>query len=143
MATSSAIYHPSVRLRRTTAACLAVGVSCTAVWLSVSPRDGLLPECLVHQLTGLLCPGCGAVRAVWDALHGDLVSAARSHLLIVSIGPVWIIAGAIWIVRRWRGKDISVSEAWTTIAVILLTLVLFTAFTIARNQEWGLWLRPL
>ena len=41
------------------------------------------PTCLFHQMTGLLCPGCGSLRALHQLLHGHLVSAFRFNPLLV------------------------------------------------------------
>ena len=44
------------------------------------------PVCFFHQTTGLLCPGCGALRAAHQLLHGHLASAFRFNpILIVSL----------------------------------------------------------
>lgn len=47
-----------------------------------------LPACGFHQLTGLYCPGCGATRAVFHLLHGELELALRSNFLFVFGLPV-------------------------------------------------------
>ena len=44
---------------------------------------GYLP-CLWHQLTGLLCPGCGGQRALHLLLHGNLSEAFSYNPLLVS-----------------------------------------------------------
>ena len=53
------------------------------------------PVCFFHQTTGLLCPGCGALRAGHQLLHGHLVSALCENLFQRSqIQPphfVWIV----------------------------------------------------
>jgi hypothetical protein len=35
------------------------------------------PRCTFHQVTGLLCPGCGGLRATHALLHGELLAAWR------------------------------------------------------------------
>ncbi len=35
-------------------------------------RCGFYPICIFHQSTGLLCPGCGSLRAMHQLLHGHL-----------------------------------------------------------------------
>lgn len=129
--------------RRLTTMCLLVGFAGALSWTFASSRTGLLPECLVHRVTGIYCPGCGAVRAVWDVLHGDFASAARSHLLVVSLGPIWIAGSGMWLARRWSGREVSLAEAKTCIAIVVLTFSLFLLFTIVRNQGWATWLQPL
>ena len=37
----------------------------------------LFPRCLLHQTTGLWCPGCGLTRGTYQLLHGDLIVGAE------------------------------------------------------------------
>lgn len=46
-----------------------------------------MPKCIMHTLTGLDCPGCGAQRAVHAMLHGHLADAFRANAFIVVLFP--------------------------------------------------------
>ncbi len=46
------------------------------------------PLCPIHRYTGLLCPGCGATRALAALLHGDLARAWHSNALLLLLLPV-------------------------------------------------------
>lgn len=55
-------------------------------------------RCPVHHLSGLKCPGCGTLRAVYSLIHGDLSSALQFNLLSVLMIPllaIELIFGAI------------------------------------------------
>ncbi len=44
--------------------------------------------CLVKNLFGFECPGCGLTRACSALAHGDVVSAIQFNSSIVVIGPL-------------------------------------------------------
>ena len=49
---------------------------------------GFYPTCLFYKTTGLLCPGCGTLRATHQLLHGHIEAAFRFNALIVSSLPL-------------------------------------------------------
>jgi len=44
--------------------------------------------CLVRNLIGVDCPGCGMTRALSAMAHGDIVSAFHYNSLVILIGPL-------------------------------------------------------
>jgi hypothetical protein len=44
--------------------------------------------CLVKNLSGFECPGCGLTRACSALIHGDVVAAIQFNGLIVVIAPL-------------------------------------------------------
>jgi hypothetical protein len=70
------------------------------------PRN-ILPQCLVHQLTGLPCPTCGLTRSFAAMAGGDVARALRFHPLgpALFVGAVALGAGlcvAALFSRRFR-----------------------------------------
>jgi hypothetical protein len=57
-------------------------------------RSAFYPVCLFHKTTGLLCPGCGSLRALHELLHGHLATAWRFNPLLVGSLPVLFWFGA-------------------------------------------------
>lgn len=51
------------------------------------PRN-ILPQCLVHQLTGLPCPTCGLTRSFAAMAGGDVARALKFHPL----GPALFVS---------------------------------------------------
>ena len=47
-------------------------------------RYPFYPLCFFHRATGLLCPGCGSLRALHQLLHGNLATAFHFNALLVS-----------------------------------------------------------
>jgi Protein of unknown function (DUF2752) len=71
-----------------------IGVGATVFFFNPSTH-GFYPVCMFHSLTGLNCPGCGATRAFYALLHGNLRLAVKDNALFVLT-----LAGlAIWSVR--------------------------------------------
>jgi hypothetical protein len=109
-------------------------------------RDPHVPNsygvCPFHWLTGLWCPGCGATRAVHDALHLRFVRALRENALTMLAAPFILVA-----VARMAWRDlvnphlpplrISPFIGWIALAVALV-------FWIVRNLPWApfTWLAP-
>lgn len=52
------------------------------------------PVCFFHRTTGLLCPGCGGLRALHQLLHGHLTAAFHFNPMLVLLLPVvaWLAA---------------------------------------------------
>jgi hypothetical protein len=46
-------------------------------------RYHFYPTCIFHRTTGLLCPGCGSLRALHQLLHGHVLMAFRFNPLLV------------------------------------------------------------
>ena len=50
-------------------------------------RYPFYPVCAFHHATGLLCPGCGSLRAIHQLLHGHLATAFRFNPLLILALP--------------------------------------------------------
>ena len=63
-------------------------------------RYPFYPVCAFHKVTGLLCPGCGSLRAMHQLLHGHLAAAFRLNPLLIATLPIF----AGFAVKRRRRK---------------------------------------
>lgn len=89
-----------------------------AALLIFDPHDASpLPPCPVHHLTGLHCPGCGATRAVYYLMRGDLLAAFGRNPLLVASLPLLLVL----LIRPQLTKPRWVP--WAALSV----LVIFTA----------------
>ena len=119
----------------------AAGLSAAlAVQLVFDPFRTHVPLCLVNHLTGIECPGCGAIRAVHSLLAGDLLLALRSNLLITLAIPLTAIGMGVWALRRARGLTTELMPSRTT--VLVLTGVVLV-FTVLRNLPAFWFLAPI
>jgi len=73
-----------------------VALAFACVLFLFNPQEhGFYPFCLFHRVTGLLCPGCGCLRATHELLHGNLAMAFR-------LNPLYVIALPLIIYALWR-----------------------------------------
>lgn len=114
-------------------ACLA-GLAVLVLFFYNPGQHGFYPYCLFHKTTGLLCPGCGSLRAAHQLLHGNLLAAFKLNPLLTIALPFigwWVIASVIR--RRQRQtlpQPLTGKWLWLTICLIII-------FGIVRN------LRPI
>lgn len=74
--------------------------------LATNPADrrpDLLGGCGWYAMFGTNGPTCGGTRMVWYLLHGDVVKAARMHLLALLGTPVALYAQVQWSAQRMFG----------------------------------------
>ena len=103
-------------------------------------RHGFFPRCLLHQFTGLQCPGCGGQRSLHHLLHGELATAFRCNALFVTLLPIGVWHLVRRALRPWRGYELPAlfrHHAWLWVSAVA-TIV----FAIVRNLPAFDWLRP-
>lgn len=99
----------------------------------------VFPQCLFLKFTGWHCPGCGAMRAVHELLHGNLSGAFRDNALLVIALPFILWQLSRFVVRLSRGEPASFRIPARWFGVILVVLVMFEMW---RNFTAGAWLSP-
>jgi peptidoglycan/LPS O-acetylase OafA/YrhL len=91
----------------------------------------LTPACPIYEWFGVLCPGCGATRAVLALLHGRMGDAWRWKPLFVALLPV-----GLWFMAESYRRAVQHREfRWPEIpvAAICAIAVAGCVFTIVRN----------
>lgn len=106
------------------------GVVLLVLFLFNPARHGFYPFCVFYKTTGLLCPGCGSLRALHHLLHGDLLGALRLNALFVLALPFagWF---GLRLMREALGRpvtNLNIRPAWVWGAFALLVV-----FSVARN----------
>ncbi|MEI6781467.1 MAG: DUF2752 domain-containing protein [Verrucomicrobiota bacterium] len=86
------------------------------------------PVCFFHQTTGLLCPGCGALRASHQLLHGHLAAAFRFNPVLVVSLPLLSWLGTRFALQKARHHPFSLGLRpvwlWLILAAVLVFSVL-------------------
>lgn len=110
---------------------LAVAALLAAILFWFDPSQyGFYPTCLFHNCTGLLCPGCGSLRALHQLLHGNVFAAVHFNALLVFSLPVGCFWIGAYLLRKWRKEPApQVHPKW-----IWLLAILVVAFSIWRNR---------
>jgi hypothetical protein len=99
------------------------------------------PLCLFHTTTGLLCPGCGSLRALHQLLHGHPMTAFHCNPLLLLSLPFVLWYASARMHRKLKGlptaRMVHPAGFWLFLAVALI-------FGVVRNLpgEPFVWLRP-
>ncbi len=112
-------------------------------------RFSFFPVCLFHKMTGLLCPGCGSLRALHQLLHGNLSLAFAFNPLLLVCCPFAAWWGVKYFIIRSRSAsdplpvrampggrlESSGQSAFTrrSIGLVGFGIVVVVTFTIWRN----------
>jgi hypothetical protein len=111
------------------AVCTLLAVLAAVVLFCFDPRQyHFYPVCFFHKTTGLLCPGCGALRALHQLLHGHLATALRFNpVLIVSL-PFLCWFGARLALQKGQHQPPSLGLRpgwlWLMLAAVLVVSIL-------------------
>ena len=89
------------------------------------------PQCPIYAFTHLLCPGCGATRAVAALLRGHLTEAFHNNALVVVLVPILI--GWICVGPEPRQRLTSPSRRPQPDWLVPVSLAIVTLYTVARN----------
>jgi len=99
------------------------------LYLFIEPKDGNLPKCLFHQLTGLYCPGCGGQRSLHALLNGNLLSAMSYNLLFILLLPFIIY----FIIVFLSGKKYKQSSFIYNPKFSITVVIIVVSFWVLRN----------
>jgi hypothetical protein len=121
-----------MRPRAITGAAAAVVVAALAVVYNFPPAEySFYPRCPIYAVTHLLCPGCGATRALYWLLHGNLREALHYNALFTMAAPVLLAWAAVWASRALRyDRFPRMAVPRGAIAAVGIAVLLFA---IARN----------
>ena len=120
---------------------LAVLAGAAILFLFNPAQSGFYPICLFHKSTGLLCPGCGSLRAIHQLLHGHLALAMHFNALLVLSLPVGGWFGGKFAMAKLRNRpfifNIPPATLWCGLVVLLV-------FGVLRNLPFAqqAWLAP-
>jgi uncharacterized protein DUF2752 len=122
-------------------ALLAILGSAAILFLFNPAQSGFYPVCLFHQSTGLLCPGCGSLRALHQLLHGNVIAALHFNALLVLLLPVvaWLGCRSLIARLKHRAVDIQIRPGWLWCGLAVLIV-----FGVLRNLPFAqtAWLAP-
>lgn len=107
---------------------------------TVDPREpGHYPTCPLLAITGLYCPGCGAMRALASLTDGNVPAAFGFNPLAVLAFVALLGIFGVWAARQWRGtQKLTLTRPWVTVTLTVLVV----AFWVVRNLPGMSWLSP-
>ena len=97
-------------------------------------------RCVIHEITGKYCPGCGITRMFVALADLDFARAFRSNALLLIGLPFAIVFG----LRRWLIwlKTGNTEPDLPEKIALIIAAILTVAFWILRNTEAFSWLAP-
>jgi hypothetical protein len=132
---------PAPSLKFFAGAVLGFAILCAlAVVFFFNPSaNGFYPVCQFHRLTGLNCPGCGATRAFYALLHGNLLLALKNNALFVFSLAALAVWSACFVWKKAWNQQAAIhlppKMLWSFLAVAIV-------FTILRNLPAFSFLSP-
>ena len=83
------------------------------------------PVCFFYKTTGLLCPGCGASRAMHQLLHGHLATAFRFNPVLIFSLPIlgWLGTRYVWQKARNEPASLGLRPLWLWLILTAVLLV--------------------
>jgi hypothetical protein len=119
--------------RRTiTGAAMGAFVLLLIVVYNFSPSEyGFYPRCPFYTATHLLCPGCGATRALYSLLHCDFGAALHYNALFTILAPfflAWFAFCCYRVMRYDRFPRMAMPRG-----VMVSLAIAAVLFTITRN----------
>jgi uncharacterized protein DUF2752 len=109
---------------------VAGAIGCAILFCFDPTQHHFYPTCIFHQTTGLLCPGCGSLRALHQLLHGHFITAFRFNPLLVLALPSLAGLGVIYKVKE-QSPELQIQSfrpQW-----LWAMGIIFLAFSIWRN----------
>jgi hypothetical protein len=89
------------------------------------------PRCPLYVMTGIYCPGCGALRAGHALLHGHLLTALDYNALLVVAAPFLAWALAAQAIHALTGRRIPTHQLSGVESRAIMWV--FIAFMVLRN----------
>jgi hypothetical protein len=110
------------------------------LYFFVEPKNGILPKCFFHELTGLYCPGCGVQRSFHALLNGHLLTAIDYNLLFILFLPLIIY----FILAFTFGKKYAASSFIYKPLFSITVVIVVVSFWVLRNIPFipFSWLAP-
>jgi len=110
------------------------------LYFFVEPKNGILPKCFFHELTGLYCPGCGVQRSFHALLNGHILTAIDYNLLFILFLPLiiyFILAFALGKKHPYSSFIYKSTFSFTVVIVVV-------SFWVLRNLPYNpfSWLAP-
>jgi hypothetical protein len=85
----------------------------------------IFPPCPILAATGWQCPACGATRAAYSLMHGDIATAATMNPLLLALyGVAALLVASFAVTRRARprlGNGLALSALGLLVSAALYT----------------------
>lgn len=101
---------------------------------------GLFLPCIIHETTGLYCPGCGITRMIVSLIQGNLKAALHYNTALFFLLPILAVILIFQMIQYIKKGKIKISAALNVF--LILTIIILVLFGILRNLPDFYFLRP-
>jgi hypothetical protein len=110
------------------------------LYFFVEPKNGILPKCFFHELTGLYCPGCGVQRSFHALLNGHILTAIDYNLLFILLLPLIIYFIFVFVLDKKYSSTSFIYKPVFSFTVVIVVV----SFWLLRNIHYTpfSWLAP-
>jgi len=95
-------------------------------------NKSIFPGCIILKYTGLYCPGCGATRATYYLIHGNILKAFGFNQLYIAIIPFILYLYVLNMGIKVNGKQLLPMPKISLKFCAMLGIV-FIGFCVLRN----------
>lgn len=125
---------PPVRAsRRMWLVYLICGIICTGGLVTVATfpptNNPWYPKCMLHEVTGLNCPGCGTTRSLHALLNGHLLQAMAYNVFVVLAMVYFIFGGLHSIYATIKKRPMWIPPTWLNWSIVVFMFL----YAILRN----------
>lgn len=119
---------------------LAVGLLVGILYIKGMLPTIQMPPCMIHQMTGYYCPGCGGTRAVFALLHGKIITSLYYHPIVlyaVVVGGWFMISQTVERISRGKiriGMHYRDLYLWLALAIVVVNCLVKNLIL-----AWGDW----
>ncbi len=105
----------------------AAGVGAFVWFADPMTPGGIIPPCPTNALLHINCPGCGASRALYSLMHGDVPAALQYNALVIVAVGLLAAAFVTYTLGLWRGRKVRGWQnlRWAPMAVLVVVSVWF------------------
>src|SRR5215204_565695 len=110
------------------------------LYFFIEPKNGVLPKCFFHELTGLFCPGCGVQRSFHALLNGHFLTAIDYNLLFILLLPLILYFIFIFALGKKHPSTSFIYKSAFSFSVVIVVI----SFWVLRNIPYTpfSWLAP-
>jgi hypothetical protein len=94
-------------------------------------QHSFYPQCPIYHYVHILCPGCGATRALAALLHGSFTEALRLNALTTLMVPVALMYAGMYYRRVLSRERMNLLQP--SPAAIYAMVAVASIFTVVRN----------
>ena len=109
-----------------------IGLIMGFIYYLIVRLTGITIPCLLFDITGLYCPGCGITRAAMALSRLEFYQSFRYNSMLFIVPPILLI--------EWYLKNKGRTKASSYILIILTVIVL--CYGVLRNFDMFYFLRP-